>query len=441
MKRKGRYNGRKLSRAIVVVGTTPDYVARIHETYPGSVVFILDERFEHNPSLGDIPHSSLLFTSLKDVEATLHKTELFLSSQSISPAGIACFDCESLMIASRLASRLRQRFPSEEAIARTRNKFEARRIWGSSGVASPEAVLVKGLEETMDFFSAHGEDVVLKPISGSGSELLFHCRTGYELKEAVRVLERELPRRRSNPLFRTFPGLCEGAEIDPCSFWIAEEFIPGPEFSCDFVFHHGNVTLIRETGKVKAPDKPFGSVLAYTFPPRYPEGFSKEPLLKVLGNAVSSLGFDWGYFMADYILRDGSPVIIEITPRPGGDSIPDLLKTAADRDILAMYLDFVSGNMGASGEAVLQPESFASINLYAPREGIISHLDGARLSSLPEVKAMFFRKTKGDRIILPPRDYDNRLLGSCILAMEPGSDLVAEWRRLGNLLEVTISSG
>jgi hypothetical protein len=77
---------------------------------------------------------------------------------------------------------------------------------------------------------------------------------------------------------------------------------------------------------VKATDKPFGSVLAYTFPPLYPESFRKERLLDILKTAVRSLGFDRGFFMADYVLREGFPVLIELTPRPGGDSIPDLVR-------------------------------------------------------------------------------------------------------------------
>jgi len=41
-------------------------------------------------------------------------------------------------------------------------------------------------------------------------------------------------------------------------------------------------------------------------------------------------------------------------------------------------------------------------------------------------------------VILPPKDYDNRLLGYCIIAAKPGLDLVTETRRLEELLEVRI---
>ncbi len=38
----------------------------------------------------------------------------------------------------------------------------------------------------------------------------------------------------------------------------------------------------------------------------------------------------------------------------------------------------------------------------------------------------------------PPKDYDNRLLGYCIIEATPGLDLVVESRRLEQMLEVRI---
>jgi hypothetical protein len=41
-------------------------------------------------------------------------------------------------------------------------------------------------------------------------------------------------------------------------------------------------------------------------------------------------------------------------------------------------------------------------------------------------------------VILPPKDYDNRLLGYCLIEATPGLDLVAETQRLQQLIEVRI---
>jgi hypothetical protein len=428
------------SGTVAVIGTTPDYILKLHYQHPGEILFFVDSRFKGHALLEGIPSSALLFADQRDFDLVYEHAASYLLTESLSLNGIACFDCESLLLASYLASRLGLQFPSSQSIALARNKFESKKIWHSKGVSSPSAIVARDLGETLNFFQLHHNNIVLKPIAGSGSELLFHCRSEEEVIRAVSLMEEELPRRRTNPLFQPFSDTFDGPRVDPCGAWVAEEFIPGPEFSCDFTVHRGRIQLVRETGKIRAVDYPFGSVLAYTFPPRYPEGFSVEMLKRTLTRAAGSLGFDWGYFMADYILRDGSPVILELTPRPGGDSIPDLVKAATGHDVLKGYLDFARGKLPISREEPpLAPESYASINLFARTEGRVIGIDGSRISSLSNVKALVLKKSPGDRVILPPRDYDNRFLGYCIVALEPSADIPSEVQRLESLLSVSIN--
>jgi len=427
-----------LSRSVLIVGTTPDYVIKLYERYSKSLLFLTDTRFQEDPLFQKLPPSSLIFASLERPEEACLRTHEFLRTRPTTLDGIACFDCDSLLLASRLGSELGLRFPSWEAIARCRSKFETKKTWTGRGVASPIASIACSLPETIAFFRNYGENIVLKPVAGSGSELLFHCKNELDVRKAVAILEEELPKRRGNPLFRPFPNPAGDSLIDPCGCWVAEEFISGPEFSCDFVLQDGEIFFIRETGKIKATDKPFGSVLAYTFPPEYPAGFQKRILREVLKKATNSLGFDWGYFMIDYILHQGAPILIEMTPRPGGDSIPELVRAANGLDTLALYLDFVQGRFREPQELPLPSESFASLNFFTPREGTIHVLEGGKVRACPHVKKLLFKKKTGDRVILPPKDYDNRLLGYCIIAAKPGLDLVTETRRLEELLEVRI---
>jgi biotin carboxylase len=427
------------SGTVAVVGTTPDYISKLHQQHPREILFFADSRFKGHPLLEDIPSPALLFADQANFNLVYENAAAYLSNRSLSLEGIACFDCESLLLASHLASLLGLQFPSSRSIALARNKFESKQIWFSKGVSSPSAILARELKETLNFFQIHQRSVVLKPISGSGSELLFHCKSEKAVNEAVALMMEELPRRRRNPLFQPFSNTFDDRCVDPCGVWVVEEFIPGPEFSCDFILQGGMVQLIRETGKVRATDYPFGSVLAYTFPPRYPEGFRKEILEQTLAEAVGALGFDWGYFMADYILKDGSPVILEVTPRPGGDSIPDLVKAAAGHDVIETYLDFVRGKLPSlDKEPPLAPEAYASINLFAREEGTVVNIDGSEIASLPCVNCLILRKSVGDGIVLPPKDYDNRLLGYCIVALEPSADIRSEALGLESRLRVSI---
>lgn len=429
------------SNPIVVVGTTPDYVERIYRDYSVPTCFLLDLRFQGAGSLNQVDKSSLLFCPLSHYDQTQDALEGYLSKGNLSPGGIACFDCESLMMASRLALHFKKPFPVPEAIFRTRNKQALRHLLGEAGIGPSEAALVSGLDETLGFFGRIKKDIVLKPLSGSGSELLFHCQNEQEIQQSVRILEEQLPRRRSNPLFSPISHPDSGGgSVDPCHFWLAEEYIGGPEFSCDFILRDDILTILRETGKVKALDQTFGSVLAYTYPPAYPPTFSRERLHRVLKEAARVLELTWGYFMVDFVLQDGNPVIIEMTPRPGGDSIPDLVKTANGGDILGVYLDMVLGK--PMPFASLSPPStlFSSINLFAFESGVIAQLDPSRILSKKWVRRLVLKKRVGDRISLPPDDYDNRFIGYCIVALESYKDLIPMACDLQALLDVSISN-
>jgi len=254
----------------------------------------------------------------------------------------------------------------------------------------------------------------------------------------VTIMEAELPKRRLHPLFRPIPGTAGATPLDPCQCWIAEEFVFGPEFSSEFFLRDGKVTFLRDTGKLKAPGQTFGSILAYTYPAPYPEWISRQALAHCFKKAANALGFTWGHFMVDFILRDTNVVLIEMTPRPGGDSIPDLIETATGVDPLGIHLDFVSGKNPFFQPLPAPSRCFASVHFFAPKEGILTQMDLSRIQSLPCVKAVFSKKRTGDRITLPPADYDNRILAYCVVSLEQWKDLPPLCQQLQELLRVSI---
>lgn len=404
---------------VVVIGTTPDYVSRISTRYLQPCLFIVDSVFKQDHVLEHKDIDRILFAPMEDENETLQLLEPYLRTNHISPKAVACFDCERLLLAGRTALHLNLPFPSLEAIALSRNKFESMQIWRNEGIRTHRSTLADDLQETMAFFHRVGKDIVLKPISGSGSELVFRCGSPKEIRKNVRILKKELLKRASHPLFRSIPKTTCSPSFDPCKSWVAEEFISGPEFSCDFFLSHGCLTVIRETGKIRAQDQPFGSVLAYTFPPAYPDGFSLATLGEVLQRATRSLGFEWGYFMADFIIHENYPFLIEMAPRPGGDSIPDLVEMATGQDVIGIYLDIMCGKGPPPRIRAPLHNALMSVNLFADKEGVIIQMDTSEIESKPWVRALHLKKRVGDRITLPPKDYDSRLLAYAIISNEP----------------------
>ena len=422
---------------VLVAWTTPDYVSRLQHRYPEEVYFVVDSSFKGSPDLEGLDRSAIIFTGFEDLRKTLRFIKRDLLSKKLSPKGVACFDCDALIPASFLARDLGLPFPDTNAIVRARNKYEAGRLWKQRGIPSPSVLLVSSLEDTLEGFRRMQRNVVLKPVSGSGSELVFHCRREEEVVESFRILERELPLRASNPLFQPLPSLEGETLVDPRRIWIVEEFVSGPEFSCDFLLEGGRITVIRETGKIKSSAQTFGSVLAYTYPPGYPENFSSAAFFDILHRAAGALGFTWGHFMVDFILHNGHPMIIEMTPRPGGDSIPDLLETATGTDLLEWHLNFVAG-FPPSKLPSPSGERFASINLFAAQTGKVIRIDPSPIIALPCVRTVFLRKRAGDTILLPPESYDNRLLGHAVVSLDSEEDILALSTQLEERLKVEI---
>jgi biotin carboxylase len=424
---------------MIVVGTTPDYVVRIlKKRHPGSVLFILDSCHINDHLLSGLERSCLLFTDLEQYNETLISLKRRLSQDRVSTPGFACFDCESLIMASRLADYFKSPFPSTEAILETRSKFLSREVWRKAGLDNPRAGLASDIDETLRCFHRFKRDIVLKPISGSGSELVFRCLDEAGVIESVAIMEEQLKKRRYNPLFRPIKDPFTSVTMDPCERWVVEEYVSGPEFSCDFMLHEDNITILRETGKIKADDQTFGSVMAYTLPPVYPEGFSRGDLYRVFLLAAKSLGYKWGHFMVDFIIRENSVVILELAPRPGGDSIPDLLEAATGRDLLEEYLKIMAGQFDASMMPPAPTIPYASINLFIPGSGLISDLDASEIINQPRVMALLLKKKVGDNVTLPPDDYDNRLLGYCILRWDYDWDPISACRYFQGLLKVSV---
>jgi hypothetical protein len=179
-------------------------------------------------------------------------------------------------------------------------------------------------------------------------------------------------------------------------------------------------------------------MLAYTFPPRFPDGVSIHDLSEVCLRAATALGFTRGHFMLDYMVGKDGIMLLEMTPRPGGDSIADLIAAATGFDLIGLHLNWARGVHRVPDFARIAPESFASINFYAPSQGIITKLDESLLKTRADVLQVVLNKQMGDTVLLPPADYDNRLLGYCIVATPAGCDIAALADSLNKELKVTM---
>ena len=179
------------------------------------------------------------------------------------------------------------------------------------------------------------------------------------------------------------------------------------------------VVIIRVTRKIKAAGKPFGTIRGYILPASLPSDFMETLLPQALLAGARALGLTRSICMADFIVRDGRMVFLEMTPRPGGDCLPYLLRRSCNLDILGLAIDF------AANRPITLPDTFCmaphiGMRIHAEKEGILKQVDAAHLLKDPRVLEIHFPRQPGHEVILPPADYDTWLLGHVIFA--PGKD-------------------
>ena len=81
----------------------------------------------------------------------------------------------------------------------------------------------------------------------------------------------------------------------------------------------------------------------------------------------------------------------------------------------------------------------ASINFFAPCEGVIEQIDYTAMLSQSDFISFIPKKKKGDRVSMPPDDYDNRLIGYCIVSHDADWDPIETCLHFQGLLKVSIN--
>jgi len=422
---------RASGRRVLVVGTTPDYIDILRRRFPGRAVFVTDAQVRARAKETPPGPETELLCDLTRPDRVRAVLEDYVDARGLTLSGVACFDCESMPLAASLAATWSLPYPTAESIAACRSKLRCKQLWRDVGLPCPEAEPAQSASEAVRFMRSRGGPVVLKPLTGSGSELTFLCAEERECRHATDTL---LARLREHPDTRVYAA-AEQDGIDPRRVFAAEEFVDGPEYSCDLLIDGERLEVIRLAEKVPGHGHSFGTALAYVVPGELPPEIGAADLCRQLLEACHALGIESGICMLDFVVRDGEAVMLEIAPRPGGDCLPPLLFLSSGFDILGAALDL------AEGQDVTVPEPsrwrrVVGLRLFAERGGRIKRVGTEPIRSDPRVLECETNCSEGDRIVLPPEDYDSRVLGHVVFCPSSADDIRDECREIAGHLQV-----
>jgi hypothetical protein len=110
--------------------------------------------------------------------------------------------------------------------------------------------LVGSLADAVQFIERLNSPVVLKPLTGSGSELVMLCETRAECVRAYQTLKTRLADHPNRRMYAAVDDSSEGE--DPRKVFAIEEKVSGREFSCDFLLDDDRLEIVRMTRKLHA---------------------------------------------------------------------------------------------------------------------------------------------------------------------------------------------
>jgi len=413
-----------MNSKVLVVGTTTDYIEWIRQARPNQALFITDNATRDN-GVETPPHpSEELLADLDDYSGVESSLRAHLEKWNTTISGITCFDCESLELAAILAGDFLLPFPSVESIKLCRDKYTCKIQWHKNSVPCPQVRLVQSYEDILSFLQEINAPSVIKPLTGSGSELVFHCTSKRDCHKWVTVLQEELQKRQSHRLYSK-----------KASWFLAEEYIDGDEYSCDFIIKGKQVEIIRLTRKIHADKGPFGTISGYALADYSLVGYFVESLKEILYRGAKSLGIRDAICMVDFIVQDKSIMLLEMTPRPGGDCIPHLLYRSGITDILSLALDFAQ-QKPLSFRSEINNGQYVGLRFHARQSGKIVRFDTELLRRDERIREINLIRETGHQVTLPPEDYDSWYLGYAIFQPSSGIDLEIQCRDLSRNLIV-----
>lgn len=232
------------------------------------------------------------------------------------------------------------------------NKGVFRQIQSILGLPHPEFVVALDSKDVQEFSDRVDGEFVVKPTDSSGSRgvTLVDSTDLGDLKTAMVAALRA----------------SRSGEI------ITEAFIPGTEVGGDAVMTDGALTACFPTAKYKS-----GFVVTgHSYPPEMPAGIVDE-IGRQIEIVCRALGYNDGVLNFDVMVDGDRVTIVEMSPRTGGNGIPELIERSYGYSMLTAAITFALGQVPGSPPEEGQ-KATGSLVIGSPRSGVVRSISTAQ---------------------------------------------------------------
>ena len=251
----------------------------------------------------------------------VEKDEILKKCKDIMPDAVATIASDLANITVQyLAQRLSLPCNSEECIDITTNKYKMRQALADGGVKVPHFEIVGSVDDIKDY-GKFSFPVIVKPTDRSGSRGITKVEDVSQLEAAI-----------TSSVEQSFEKKA-----------IVEDYISGPEFSCECISFNGEHHFLTVTQKFTT-----GAPHFIETGHMEPAGLSDEMIEKIkdiIFKALTALKIQFGASHSEFrITPDGEIGIIEIGSRMGGDCIgSNLVYLSTGVDFVRGVIDVASG--------------------------------------------------------------------------------------------------
>lgn len=224
-------------------------------------------------------------------------------------------------------------------------------------------------------------------------------------------------------------------ELSQSGTVVVEEFLPGHQGTCEGWLSAGEIAwhclLDRQTVPL-----PFVATSGHHLPTRLPPADQKR-VLGTIREVWRRLAVTDGPFDCDFVVNPEAVYILELSPRLGGNSISQLVRTAFEFDLVEHAVRWACGaELGTLPPTMPQPS--AVVILGVDRAGALSYCEeeAARLAREPWMRSLSFD--------LPPGAWvesftdGRRRVGQALLVAESRAELDHRVATLRASLAVTV---
>ncbi|MFI9380004.1 ATP-grasp domain-containing protein [Kutzneria sp. NPDC052558] len=282
--------------------------------------------------------------------------------------------------AARLAERLGVPGATLGAAELLRDKSLLRKVTRAAGVPNPVSEEVASPEEVVAFMAAHDAPVILKPANRQGA-------VGTQIvhdASSVPTVWAECTRHDEGVFV---------PDRDRAVRMLVEEYIVGHEYSVEMVVRDGQSLFFNVTDKLLYPgSRPIelGHVL-----PAAISGELADSLRDSTLAVLRAVGFHSGVVHCEWIVRDGTPYLVECAGRFPGDGIIEMIERAYGEPIGQHYFSVMRG-LEPPVLPTVAPQA-AAVRFISVAPGEILSIDGLEeAKELPGVVSVGLAPGVGD---------------------------------------------